>query len=44
MSSKTRWSAIDTGAKGKTVVAIEAVKEKVEGLFSRDDEDEDEDN
>ena len=43
MSSKTRWSAFDTGAR-KTVVAIEAVKEKVEGLFSRDDEDEDEDN
>jgi gas vesicle structural protein len=33
-----------SGAKGKTDGAIEAVKEKVEDLFSRDDEDEDEDN
>jgi gas vesicle structural protein len=33
-----------SGAKGKTEGAIEAVQEKVEGLFSQDDEDEDQDN
>jgi gas vesicle structural protein len=33
----------NSGSKGKTEGAIEAVKERVGGLFSRDDEDEDED-